>query len=46
MNQNLALYFSLALYYENFDIIGDFNVEADDVAISIFSDTCDLKSSK
>ena len=38
---------SLALYsscYENFIIIGDFNVETNDSAISVFSGTYDLKS--
>ena len=41
LEPNLALYSS---HYENFVIIGDFNVEANDSAISVFSDTYDLKS--
>ena len=41
LNRSLALYSS---HYENFIIIGDFNVEANDSAISVFSDTYDLKS--
>ena len=36
MNRNIAFYSS---HYENFTIIGDFNVEANDSAISVFSDT-------
>ena len=35
---------SLALHYENLIIIGNFNMEANDSAISVFSDTYDLKS--
>ena len=30
--------------YENFMIIGDFNVEANNSAMSVFSDTCNLKN--
>ena len=41
LNRSLALYSS---HCENFIIIGDFNVEANDSAISVFSDTYDLKS--
>ena len=41
LNQSLALYSS---HYENFIIRGDFNVEANDSAISVFSDTYDLKA--
>ena len=41
LNRSLALYLS---HYDNFIIIGDFNVEANDSAISVFSDTYDLKS--
>ena len=41
LNRSLALYSS---HYENFIIIGDFNVAANDSAISIFRDTYDLKS--
>ena len=41
LNQSLALYSS---HYENFIIVGDFNVEVNDSAISVFSDTHDLKS--
>ena len=40
MNQSLALYSS---NYESFIII-DFSVEANDSAISVFSDTYDLKN--
>ena len=40
LNQNLALY---SYCYENF-IIGDFNVEANNSAISVFSDTYNLKN--
>ena len=40
LSPSLALYSS---HYENFIIIGDFNVEANDSAISVFSDTYDLK---
>ena len=36
LNRSLALYSS---HYENFIIIGDFNVEANDSAISVYSDT-------
>ena len=39
--QGLALYSS---HYEKFIIIGDFNVEANDSAISVLSDTYDLKN--
>ena len=41
------LYRNLALHssrYENFMIIGDFNVEANNSAMSVFSDTYNLKS--
>ena len=41
LTRSLALYSS---HYENFIIIGDFNVEANDSAISAFRDTYDLKS--
>ena len=41
LNRNLALYSS---YYENFMIIGDFNVEANNSAMSIFCDTYNLKN--
>ena len=41
LNRSLALYSS---YYENLIIIGDFNVEINDSAISVFSNTYDLKS--
>ena len=41
LNGSLALYSSC---YENFIIIGDFNVETNNSAISVFSDTYDLKS--
>ena len=41
LNRSLALYSS---HCENFIIIGNFNVEANDSAISVFSDTYDLKS--
>ena len=41
LSRSLALYSS---HYENFIIIGDFNVEANDSAISVFSGTYDLKS--
>ena len=41
LKRSLALYSS---HYQNFIIIGDFNVEANDSAISVFSDTYDLKS--
>ena len=41
LNRSLALYSS---HYENFIILGDFNVEANDSAVSVFSDTYDLKS--
>ena len=34
----------VSLHYENFIIIGDFNVETNGSAISVFSDTYDLKS--
>ena len=40
-NRNLNLYSS---HYENFMKIGDFNVEANNSAMSVFSDTYDLKS--
>ena len=35
LNRSLALYSS---HYENFIITGDFNVEANDSAISVYSD--------
>ena len=41
LSRSLALYLS---HNENFIIIGDFNVEANDIAISVFRDTYDLKS--
>ena len=41
LNRSLALYSS---HYENLIIIGDFNIEINDSAISVFSDTYDLKS--
>ena len=41
VNRSLALYSS---HYENFIIITYFNVDANDSAISAFSDTYDLKS--
>ena len=41
LNRSLALY---SLHYKHLIIIGDFNVEANDSAISIFSDSYDLKS--
>ena len=41
LNRNLALYSSC---YENFMIIGDFNVEANNRAMSIFCDTYNLKN--
>ena len=41
LNRSLPLYFS---HYENFIILGDFNVEANYSAVSVFSDTYDLKS--
>ena len=41
LNQNLALYSSR---YKNFIIIGDFNVEENDSAISVFSYTYNLNS--
>ena len=41
LKPRLALYSS---HFENFLIIGDFNVEAKDSAISVFSDNYDLKS--
>ena len=41
LNRSLALYLS---HYENFIIRGDFNVEANDSAISVFSNTYDLKA--
>ena len=42
LTQSLALYSSS--HYENFIIIEDFNVEANDSAVSVFSHTYDLKS--
>ena len=39
-NRNLALYSSC---YENLMVIGDFNVEANNSAMSVFSDTYNLK---
>ena len=41
LNRNLALYSSC---YENFMVIGDFNVEASNSAMSVFSDTYNLKN--
>ena len=41
LNRNLALHSSC---YENFMIIGDFNVEANNSAMSIFCDTYNLKN--
>ena len=41
LNRSLALYSS---HYENFIILGDFNVKANDSAVLVFSDTYDLKS--
>ena len=41
LNRNLALYSSR---YENFMVIGDFNVEANNSAMSIFCDTYNLKN--
>ena len=41
VNRSLALCLS---HYENFIIIGAFNVQANDSAISVFRDTYDLKS--
>ena len=41
LNWSLALYSS---HYENFINIEEFNVEANDSAISVFSDTFDLKA--
>ena len=41
LNQNLALYSSC---YKNFMIIGDFNVEANNRAMSVFSGTCNLEN--
>ena len=41
LNQSLALY---SLHYENFIKIEDFNVEVNDNAISVFSNTYDLKA--
>ena len=41
LNRNLALYSS---HYESFLIIGDLNLEANNSAMSVFSDTYDLKS--
>ena len=41
LNRNLALYSS---HYENVLIIGDLNLEANNSAMSVFSDTYDLKS--
>ena len=40
-NRNLALYSSC---YENLMVIGDFNVEANNSAMSVFSDTYNLKT--
>ena len=39
LNRSLALYSS---HYGNFIVTGDFNVKANDSAISAFSDTYDL----
>ena len=41
LNRNLALYSSC---YENFMIIGDFNVEANNSTMSVFSETYNLKN--
>ena len=41
LNQNLALYSSC---YKNFMIIGYFNVEANNRAMSVFSGTCNLEN--
>ena len=41
LNQSLPLYSS---HYINFIILGNFNVEANDSVVSVFSDTYDLKS--
>ena len=41
LNRNLALH---STCYENFMIIGDFNVEANNSAMSVFSDTYNLKN--
>ena len=41
LNRSLALYSS---HYENFIIIGDFNMGENHSTISVFSDTYDLKS--
>ena len=41
LNRNLALHSSC---YENFMIIRDFNVEANSSAMSVFSDTYNLKN--
>ena len=41
LNRSLAIFSS---HYENFIVIGDFNMEANDSAISVFSDAYDLKS--
>ena len=41
LNQNLAFYSSC---YEHFMIIGDFNVEANNSTMSVFSDTYNLKN--
>ena len=41
LNRQITLYSS---HYQNFMIIGDFNVEANKSAMSVFSDTYDLKS--
>ena len=41
LNWNLALYLSC---YQNLMIIGDFNVEVNNSAVSVFSDTYNLKS--
>ena len=43
LNQSLALYSS---HNKNFIIIGDFNMEGNDSAISVLNDTYDLKSLK
>ena len=41
LNRSSALYSS---HYENFIILGDFNVQVNDSAVSVFSDSYDLKS--
>ena len=43
LNRSVALYSS---QYENFIILGDFNVEANDSVVLVFSNTYDVKSHK